>query len=374
MKNKTQEIYVHIPFCARKCDYCDFVSFVTDDDTKKAYFSMLEKQIDMKAESAGSLPVDSVFFGGGTPSLVDAGYIADVMEHLRRRFLFTDDAEITIEMNPNSAHKDKLSVYRSAGINRLSIGLQSTVDEELKRLSRLHSYDEFLRSYDLARTVGFSNINIDIMSALPGQSRDSYTETLKKVCELAPEHISAYSLIIEEGTPFYERYKDGNGLPGEDLDREMYHDTKRFLLTKGYERYEISNYSKPGFECRHNVGYWTRKPYIGFGTAAASLIDEVRYSMHGDLKRFLSGDFTEEIEPLEMKDRMAEFMFLGLRLIKGVSKKEFFDEFGVSMEKVYKKQLLRLSEEGLLADGERVFLTEKGLDLANVCMAEFLPD
>ncbi|MCR4962237.1 MAG: radical SAM family heme chaperone HemW [Lachnospiraceae bacterium] len=374
MKNKTQEIYVHIPFCARKCDYCDFVSFVTDDDTKKAYFSMLEKQIDMKAESAGSLPVDSVFFGGGTPSLVDAGYIADVMEHLRRRFLFTDDAEITIEMNPNSAHKDKLSVYRSAGINRLSIGLQSTVDEELKRLSRLHSYEEFLRSYDLARTVGFSNINIDIMSALPGQSSDSYTETLKKVCKLAPEHISAYSLIIEEGTPFYERYKDGNGLPGEDLDREMYHDTKRFLLTKGYERYEISNYSKPGFECRHNVGYWTRKPYIGFGIAAASLIDEVRYSMHGDLKRFLSGDLTEEIEHLEMKDRMAEFMFLGLRLIKGVSKKEFFDEFGVSMEKVYKKQLLRLSEEGLLADGERVFLTEKGLDLANVCMAEFLPD
>ncbi len=335
---------------------------------------MLEKQIDIKAESAGSLPVDSVFFGGGTPSLVDAGYIADVMEHLRRRFLFTEDAEITIEMNPNSAHKGKLSVYRSAGINRLSIGLQSTVDEELKRLSRLHSYEEFLRSYDLARTVGFSNINIDIMSALPGQSRDSYMGTLEKVCELAPEHISAYSLIIEEGTPFYERYKDGNGLPGEDLDREMYHDTKRFLLTKGYERYEISNYSKPGFECRHNVGYWTRKPYIGFGIAAASLIDEVRYSMHGDLKRFLSGDFTEEIEPLEMKDRMAEFMFLGLRLIKGVSKKEFFDEFGVSMEKVYKEQILRLSEEGLLADGERIFLTEKGLDLANVCMAEFLPD
>ena len=372
MKSKTQEIYVHIPFCARKCDYCDFVSFVTDDATKEAYFSMLKKQTDLKSESAGTMPVDSVFFGGGTPSLVDPKLIYDQIGYLRKRFVFTDDPEVTIEMNPNSVNAEKLKIYKEAGINRLSIGLQSTDDEELKILSRLHTYDEFLKAYDLARNLGFENINIDIMSALPSQTRKSYLKTLERVAGLSPEHISAYSLIIEEGTPFFERFGDGAGLPDEDTERQMYHDTKKLLAEHGYLRYEISNYSKPGYECRHNLGYWTRKPYVGLGIAAASLLNEERFMMHSDLKRFLSGDLTETKEVLTDKDRMEEFMFLGLRLTKGVSKEGFFETFGVPMEEVYGEQLKKLSGQGLLVNSERVFLTDRGMDVANTCMSEFM--
>ena len=374
MKNNSQEIYVHIPFCERKCAYCDFVSFVSDREIQGAYFEKLKSQIKIKAESAGTLPADSVFFGGGTPSAVDSGLIYETLEELRKSFVVTEDAEITLEANPNSLTREKLKVYREAGINRLSIGLQSSDNEELKVLSRLHTWEQFLEAFETAREEGFQNINIDIMSALPGQSLESYGKTLNRVLELNPEHISAYSLIIEENTPFYERYKNGEGLPPEDTEREMYYETKRLLATKGFERYEISNYARPGKECRHNIGYWTRKPYLGFGIAAASLTDEKRYMMHTDLKRFISGDFKEETEVLSEKDRLEEFMFLGLRLTRGVSKAEFRAEFGRDIYDVYGNKILKLKEEGLLCETDRLFLSERGLDLANVCMAEFMLD
>ncbi len=373
MKNKEAvEIYVHIPFCARKCDYCDFVSFVCGEDTQKKYFDALIKHIDIKRETVGKVPVVSCFFGGGTPSLPKAEYIEKVLNKLFECFDFREDAEITIEMNPNSGTLEKLKAYRAMGFNRVSIGLQSTEDKELTALSRLHNYEEFLETFKAAREAGFENINVDLMSALPGQTLESYKKTLERVTALEPEHISAYSLIVEENTPFYERYKDGKNLPSEDTEREMYYLTKSFLGEKGYSRYEISNYSKKGYECRHNIGYWRRIPYLGFGIAAASLYGETRYQMHSDLKRFIEGDFSEEKTLLTEDDRMEEFMFLGLRCRDGVSKKEFYGNFCVNLSDVYGKEIDKLSKQGLLVDSDRVFLTDKGLDVANYCMSEFI--
>lgn len=370
--NEAVEIYVHIPFCARKCDYCDFVSFVCDEDTQKKYFDALKKQIELKKETVGKVPVVSCFFGGGTPSLPLAGYIGEVLAKLKECFEFTDDAEISIEMNPNSASLEKLKSYRALGFNRVSIGLQSTENSELKTLSRLHSYEDFLNTFKAARQAGFDNINVDLMSALPGQTLESYKKTLERVTALEPEHISAYSLIVEENTPFYERYKDGAGLVDEDTEREMYYLTKSFLEDKGYFRYEISNYAKKGFECRHNLGYWRRVPYLGFGISAASLYKEVRYQMHSDLERYSLGDFAEEKTVLSENDRMEEFMFLGLRCIEGVSKDEFFKTFKKDLEDQYKEELEKLENEGLLVNSSRVFLTDRGLDLANYCMSQFI--
>ena len=371
--NEKGELYVHVPFCARKCAYCDFVSFVTDADVQSDYFAALNKQIDIKAESA-DITVDSVFFGGGTPSLVAPKYIYEVMEHFKRRFSFADDSEVTIEMNPNSVSKEKLKIYKEAGINRVSIGLQSADNKELKILSRLHSFEEFLKAYDEVRNAGFDNVNIDVISAIPKQTLKSYENTLNKVVNLQPEHISAYSLIIEENTPFFELYKDGKDLPDEETEREMYYLTKSLLDSCGYKRYEISNYAKEGKECRHNLGYWQRKPYLGFGIAAASLYKETRYQMHNDLKAFINGNFREEETALSQNDMMEEFMFLGLRLCKGVSKKEFYECFGLRMEEVYGKQLLKLEREKCLINSDFVALTDKGMDVANYCMSEFILD
>ena len=371
--NEKGELYVHVPFCARKCAYCDFVSFVTDADVQSDYFAALNKQIDIKAESA-DITVDSVFFGGGTPSLVASKNIYEVMEHFKRRFSFADDSEVTIEMNPNSVSKEKLKIYKEAGINRVSIGLQSADNEELKILSRLHSFEEFLKAYDEVRNAGFDNVNIDVISAIPKQTLKSYENTLNKVVNLQPEHISAYSLIIEENTPFFELYKDGKDLPDEETEREMYYLTKSLLDSCGYKRYEISNYAKEGKECRHNLGYWQRKPYLGFGIAAASLYKETRYQMHNDLKAFINGNFREEETALSQNDMMEEFMFLGLRLCKGVSKKEFYECFGLRMEEVYGKQLLKLEREKCLINSDFVALTDKGMDVANYCMSEFILD
>lgn len=374
MKNNSQEIYVHIPFCERKCAYCDFVSFVRDDSVKEAYFKRLKEQIELNAEFTGNIPVDSVFFGGGTPSAVKPLFLSEIMEVLRQHYKIADNAEITMEMNPNSVTSEKLKIYKAAGINRVSMGLQSTNNEELKVLSRLHTYEEFLDSYNKVRETGFENVNIDLMSALPGQTRQSYEETLRRVISLKPEHISAYSLIIEEGTPFYDRFSKGEGLPDEDEERRMYYDTKRILHENGYERYEISNYAKSGYECRHNIGYWTGKQYIGFGLAAASYKNSVRYTMHNNLKAYLEGDFRMEEEKLSLQDEMAEFMFLGLRMMKGVSKKEFEERFDKPVEAVYSEAINKLTKEKLLVSDERIYLTDKGIDLANICMAEFLPD
>ncbi len=344
--------------------------------------------------------VDTVFVGGGTPSLLLPRQITDLMKGIYQSFQLVPDAEITIEANPGTLTKEKLVAYRQAGVNRLSIGLQSADDRELARLGRIHRFEDFRQNFELARACGFQNINIDLMSGLPGQKAESWIHTLHTAVGFCPEHISAYGLIIEEGTPFYQKYgngaaageKDGEKLPSEEEERQMYHDTGDILDRYGYRQYEISNYAKSGYECRHNIGYWIRKDYAGFGLGAASMVNNRRWKNTSDLHEYMK--YTDEVSGAERKagtgeesrvcktdvsvltvqEQMEETMFLGLRMNRGVSKSEFETLYGVRMEEIYGTWLRRMIAEGLLLDGACVCLSERGRDLANYVMAGFLQD
>lgn len=378
--NGGMELYLHMPFCVRKCAYCDFLSFPTDQETQNLYTRRLREDIDAMGKKYGDIPVDTIFIGGGTPSVPDSALIVGIMEHVRKAFHVAEGAEISMEANPGTVTREKLTDYRRAGINRLSFGLQSANDRELKLLGRIHTWAEFLESFHLARECGFTNINIDLMSALPGQTRESWKDTLKRVTDLNPEHISAYSLIIEDGTPFGEKYGSEEGrklLPDEDSEREMYHETKRFLRDCGYERYEISNYAKPGRACRHNIGYWTGLPYLGLGLGASSYMDGCRFAVNSDMKQYLEekpGMFTD-VEKLTKKDMEEEFFYVGLRMTAGVSLSEFERRFGMSAEEVYPGLMETFVEEKAAEfRGDRFVLTDYGLDVSNYIMAQFLQD
>lgn len=385
-EDRELEIYIHIPFCVRKCAYCDFLSFAAPAEIRERYVEALLCEIRQSAqrEELGGHRVSSVFFGGGTPSLLPGEEIGRILGAVRRGFSVAEDAEITVECNPGTLDAGKLSSYIKAGVNRLSIGLQSAQDAELRALGRIHTWEEFLQSFSLARQAGFSDLNVDLMSALPGQSAAAWEDTLTRVLALRPEHISAYSLIIEEGTPFYEHYgaeaarRDAGEecvlLPSEEEERRMYERTEELLAAAGYHRYEISNYSLPGYECRHNSGYWLRREYRGFGLGAASLIGNMRFSDTEELDQYLAGDFCgAPAQRLTKKEQMEETMFLGLRLCRGVCEETFAREFGVSLQSVYGEVLARLEKQGLLLrrDG-RVFLTKRGIDISNYVMAQFL--
>lgn len=374
------ELYLHMPFCVRKCAYCDFLSFPSGAETQRMYAKRLMKDIDVMGKRYGEISVETIFIGGGTPSVPDSALIVEIMEHVRHAFHVADGAEISMEANPGTVTREKLTDYRKAGINRLSFGLQSANDRELKLLGRIHTWAEFLESFTLARECGFANLNIDLMSALPGQTCESWKETLSRVTELDPEHISAYSLIIEEGTPFGERYGSEEGrklLPDEDSEREMYHETKRFLKDCGYERYEISNYAKPGRECRHNIGYWTGVPYLGLGLGASSYLDGCRFTVNPDMKQYLEekpGMFAD-IEKLTKKDMEEEFFYVGLRMTAGVSLSEFERRFGISAKEVYPGLMETfVKEKAARFEGDRFVLTDYGLDVSNYIMAQFLQD
>ena len=378
--NGGMELYLHMPFCVRKCAYCDFLSFPTDQETQNLYTRRLREDIDAMGKKYGDIPVDTIFIGGGTPSVPDSALIVGIMEHVRKAFHVAEGAEIPMEANPGTVTREKLTDYRRAGINRLSFGLQSANDRELKLLGRIHTWAEFLESFHLARECGFTNINIDLMSALPGQTRESWKDTLKRVTDLNPEHISAYSLIIEDGTPFGEKYGSEEGrklLPDEDSEREMYHETKRFLRDCGYERYEISNYAKPGRACRHNIGYWTGLPYLGLGLGASSYMDGCRFAVNSDMKQYLEekpGMFTD-VEKLTKKDMEEEFFYVGLRMTAGVSLPEFERRFGVSAKDVYPGLMeMFVEEKAAVFQGDRFVLTDYGLDVSNYIMAQFLQD
>lgn len=391
MNKKDLELYIHIPFCARKCAYCDFLSFVAPERAYRDYMDRLIEEIYGQSGNFAGYCVTTVFVGGGTPSVLPAFLIEELFAVLYECFDIAEDAEITLESNPGTLTMEKLETYRQSGINRLSIGLQSADDQELRYLGRIHSYDDFLKSYQRARQAGFENINVDLMSALPGQTVHSWKTTLRKVMMLKPEHISAYSLIIEEGTPFYARYggeilnRGGEDvlpdLPDEDADREMYHLTKELMHAQGYGRYEISNYARPGYECRHNIGYWNGTEYLGLGLGASSYTFGFRYHNTTDLKEYLSlnlregGAAARDIQELSLEDRMEEFMFLGLRMMQGVSGSEFLERFGQNMWNVYGDVLPRLQEQGLIeVDAPWVRLTELGIDVSNVVLSEFLLD
>ena len=379
MKNNRRiplELYVHIPFCVRKCQYCDFLSGPSDEETKDRYIEALLKEI-RAAEHTEDYEIVSVFIGGGTPSALKAEAIASIMRTLQEQFFFCEDAEVTIEANPGTVDLEKLTIYRNVGINRLSLGLQSTDAEELKLLGRIHSYEEFLKSYEWARKAGFSNINIDLMFAIPGQTGEAWRQHLYQVAELNPEHISAYSLIIEEGTPFAEQNLD---LPDEDTEYQMYEDTAEILERYGSRQYEISNYAKQGYMCRHNAGYWQRLEYLGFGLGASSLYGGMRFSNTHQMQEYLKesrnpDQIRKDVTVLSRNEQIEEFMFLGLRMTEGISEKKFEENFDVRLMDVYGDILQKYEETGFMEHIETKWrLTRKGIHVSNHILADFLLD
>lgn len=384
MAKKDLELYIHIPFCVKKCDYCDFLSFPAEEKMQEDYVEAMLKELFFYGTKYKDRRITTIFIGGGTPSWLRADRILKIMETVRQNFSVDRDAEITIECNPGTVTDHKFEVYKETGINRLSIGLQSAHNEELKRLGRIHTYEQFLKTYDMARKHGFSNVNIDLMSCLPGQTSLTFADTLKKVIQLKPEHISAYSLIIEEGTPFYQKYEEDairqekgeptQFLPSEEEEYQTTKMTQRILKEAGYHWYEISNFAKPGYECRHNIGYWKRADYLGVGIGAASLIDNVRYSNTRDIYQYLKESSRHETaEKLSKEEQMEEFMFLGLRMPEGISRTEFEQNFHTTIEAVYGDVLRTLQQEEMLIKKEgRILLTEKGMDLNNYVIGQFV--
>ncbi len=383
MKNQIS-LYIHIPFCVKKCAYCDFLSFPATEQTREVYIEALLKEIKEFSKTIARREVVSVFIGGGTPSILEPNQIHQIVAMVYDYYHIFPNAEITIEANPGTVTFDKLKAYKESGINRISFGLQSANDEELKLLGRIHSFSQFKQNFQLARRAGFENISVDLMSALPKQTLGSWKKTLKKVVNLSPEHISAYSLIIEEGTLFYEAYQQDDErrmrgeateiLPDEDTERAITAWTKAYLESVGYHQYETSNYGKSGKESVHNIGYWIRREYAGFGLGAASLIDNVRYANTSSMEEYLAkGRASQETQTLTQKECMEEYMYLGLRMTEGVSKKLFFEAFGQIVEEVYGDVLDKLKQQGLLEENnQRVWLTPYGMDISNYCMAQFL--
>lgn len=418
-------LYIHIPFCVKKCAYCDFLSFPSDETTKERYLNALCEEIRANKENAEEYMVETIYFGGGTPSVLTVeqitkiftaitesfevrGFVsekpekkekkksrfgkkreeerklAETPEERLQRVRNGELAEITIEVNPGTADKEKFVALFEIGFNRLSMGLQSAITEELKCLGRIHTKEQFAECVKAAREAGFRNISGDLMSGLPGQTAETLTESIRFLLAQEPEHISVYSLQIEDGTEFHKRYgEDGpekNLLPDEDADRAMYELTGKLLEEAGYTRYEISNYAKEGFESRHNSSYWTGREYLGIGLGASSLMSNARFHNTTELEAYIGGaadpfSLREDMERLVKKELMEEFMFLGLRMCRGIEKEEFKRRFGCEIETVYGDVMKRLGSQGVLAETEgRVFLTTRGIDVSNVVLAEFLLD
>lgn len=370
-------LYVHIPFCIQKCNYCDFLSAKSTLSQRKAYSAALCREVEAEAKQYMDYEVETVFLGGGTPSVMETNELEALFELIRKKYRLTEQAEITIEVTPGTVDLQKLLRYRKMGINRLSIGLQSMKEKELELLGRIHTPNDFMQAFSMARTAGFNNINIDLMAALPGQTKGDFLESLDEVINLEPEHISAYSLILEEGTPFYEWEKQGKLLPvlEEEEERSLDHTIEETLKRAGYERYEISNYARAGRECRHNKVYWTRGNYAGFGVGAASMVENIRWSNTADFEKYLAAAGREDIRKasvISQKEQIEEFMFLGLRLSEGVSVKVFEETFGCSLDSVYGVLLRKLEEQGLVLYGDNVMLTTYGRDISNFVMSQFL--
>ena len=453
MKNKNElGIYIHIPFCVHKCIYCDFLSSPADVHTRKQYVRALINEIyltregkcankliknvlqgdntsyeDMEEQAVNGLTSDyelydtvcmadyektimqedisgcvddiksenghivtSIFIGGGTPSAIDAEDISDILDAVRKNYNVSDKAEITIECNPGTMDKKKAAIYRKAGINRISFGLQSTDNNELRMLGRIHTYEQFMESYKIAREAGFDNINIDLMSALPGQTMESFKAVLEKALSLGAEHISVYSLIVEEGTRLSDNIDSFPQIPSDDEDRQMYYMTKEMLSSYGYEQYEISNYAQKGYECKHNLKYWERCDYLGFGIGAASLYGGRRYTNISDIGRYmdvlaeitnaLDKSYVNELlqirtdmEELSKEDEMSEYMFLGLRKTKGIDITDFKEKFGTDIKDIFGEAIEDNIARGLLIhDGNCLYLSKRGIDISNTVMSDFI--
>ncbi len=372
-------LYIHIPFCERKCYYCDFISF-PENNNIDIYIINLIKELAQYKEDLTKYSIDTVFIGGGTPSSIDAKYIKRIMDFIYENFNTSDIKEITLEVNPGTVDRIKTKIYKDIGINRISMGLQSLDDRLLKSIGRIHTSKEFFESFHMFREFGFHNINVDLMFGLPSQTIEDLNRTLCKVVELGIEHISLYGLIIEENTLMNKWHNKGIlHLPDEDLERRMYHESLEFLEGKGYKQYEISNFSRRGFECRHNLIYWKIRPYLGVGLGSHSNLFNKRFWNTTSLIKYnqcLSNNLSpidgEEI--IEEKTKIAEFCIMGLRLNSGIDTIEFKDRFGLEIEEIYKDVIEKHVRNGLLDHRkERIVLSSKGLDLANLVEVDFMP-
>lgn len=389
MRRKQIGLYIHIPFCKQKCSYCDFCSYANKESFVKRYMQCVLKEIievgsnnktDFENGKDDLFLVKTIYIGGGTPSLIDSKYITQVIEDIKLNFEVDEKAEITIEVNPGTVTLEKLEDYYKAGINRLSIGLQSTHEHLLKEIGRIHTYLDFIDTYRFARDAGFKNINVDLMIGLPNQTLEEVQDSIEEIVSMEPEHISVYSLILEENTPLFKKVEEGLELPDEELERKMYWTVKQILEQNGYIHYEISNFAKKGYESKHNLDCWDQKEYIGFGISAHSYTNGIRYSNIESLEQYIKNyeeDNTEENlvfhEKQDMESMQKEYMLLGLRKIEGVSIQEFKIKFVANPVFLYHTQLEKLVNEELVEiDGDRIKLTNKGLDLANIVWKEFV--
>ena len=428
MGTKNIGIYVHIPFCKKKCEYCDFKSYTGKENLIEQYIKWVKYEIqeigasnrkDYEEGRDDLVIVNSIYIGGGTPSIIPANYITEILETIRKYFVFNnlpindldidnkinnakklhnnsnyckeiknigskktiENVEITIEVNPGTVTEEKLKEYKQCGINRLSIGLQSTKDQILQILGRIHTYTDFLNTYNTARKVGFGNINVDLMIGIPNQTMEDVEESVNKIINLLPEHISTYSLIVEEGTPFYNKLEAGKlNLPREEIERKMYWLVKQKLEEAGYIHYEISNFAKKGYESKHNLACWNQEEYIGIGAAAHSYTNNIRYSNVDTIEEYIYNyENNKEVDNIIFHEKqnktsqMQEFMLLGLRKIDGIHIQKFKNKFGENPIYLYRKELQKLVNENLLEiDGDTIKLTKRGLDLANLVWEEFV--
>ena len=373
-------LYIHVPFCAQKCNYCDFNSYKIEEKNQKTdYLISIRKEMELYKEEFKSKEFTSVFLGGGTPSILTPEELTTLMENIYSNFNIGKDAEITMECNPGTLDKAKLKAIKSLGINRLSMGLQVTQDHHLKYIGRIHTYEQFEKNYKDAIEVGINNINVDLMYSLPNQSFDEWKETLNKIINLNPSHISAYSLILEEGTKFYDMYLNKEfELNDEEVDINIYNYTIDTLCKNGYHQYEISNYSKEGYECKHNIVYWQCDNYLGLGPGASGYINNYRYSNICDIKGYnkcLEYDKRpiEEKNILSKKDEMEEFIFMGLRMNKGINLDEFYKRFNIDFKHRYNNILDKLKNLNLIIEqNNNIILTQRGREISNTVFVEFI--
>lgn len=376
-------IYIHIPFCKQKCYYCDFTSYANKKEKINEYIECLKKEIETEANKYKNqkYEVTTIYIGGGTPSLVDASYIEMILKKIKENYKIGECPEITIEINPGTINEEKMKIYKKIGINRISIGLQATKNKLLKQIGRIHTYEEFLNCYKLAERMKFKNINVDLMLGLPNQTVEDLMESLDKVINLKPNHISLYSLILEENTKLEEMVNENEvNLPNEDIERKMYWKTKKKLEENGYIHYEISNFAKKGFESKHNMNCWYQKEYLGFGVAAHSYINKERYCNINNIEEYIKNIKNNKLinnrticEVQNKNDEEKEYMLLGLRKIAGIDIQEFKNKFVDNPIYVFYKELDKLSNEDLLEiDLNNIKLTKKGLDFANLVWEEFV--
>ena len=382
-------IYLHIPFCKKKCYYCDFVSYCNEENNINTYIECMQKEIEFKSlelnkfskNNIEQFEINTIYIGGGTPSFIDSKYISKILKKIKEYFTVKKDCEITIEVNPDSVSLEKLIEYKNSGINRISIGLQSTKNKLLKEIGRVHNFEQFKQAYNNIKIAGFKNINIDLMIALPNQTLEDVEESLTEIMSLNPSHISVYSLILEDETKIFKEVKKGNlKLPDDELERKMYWNVKKSLEKNGFMQYEISNFSKPEKESKHNLNCWNQDEYLGIGVSAHSFFNNIRFSntinLNDYIKNIQNDKYTKNQtihEILSLDERKKEFMILGLRKIKGIEIKKFKEKFGENPIYIFRNQINKLVNENLIEiDGDFIRLTNKGLDLANIVWEEFI--